>query len=126
MSLDFTFTQIEDYKNRCWVKEGDKRKVHPDADHLIWLTMTVGLNTVSDNNIDEWLKRIALLKVCRWSIYHDGDGNDLWPDRAMLERFVGLSTNASRITWAQFRNRFIERRVQEQLEADEYKAKGGL
>jgi len=99
--------------------------VHPITDSLIWLTMSVGLNQITEENIDEWEKRLALAYHIEWvskmvvfAGYEDG-GNIKWEPRlitrADLVNHIGLETNASYESPSRWRKRVIERMEEEGL-----------
>ena len=88
---------------------------HNVTQKCVWMTMTVGLNHISDDNIDEWMRRIELLKDSGCGGYvkfHDLQFNE---DELKFEnqiereinqedlvRRIGLSTNATTSTKREF------------------------
>lgn len=94
MSLDFKFDKVADYKNVCW--EADVRPGRPDGkrvavvtDRLIWATMGIGMSRVTEDNYEEFFKRLALYEtlILGWD----------WQDRTTLadvRKHIGLTTNA--------------------------------
>jgi len=88
---------------------------HNVTQKCVWMTMTVGLNRISDDNIDEWMRRIELLKDSGcggYVMFHDLQFNE---DELKFEtqiereinqedlvRRIGLSTNATTSTKREF------------------------
>ena len=88
---------------------------HNVTQKCVWMTMTVGLNHISDDNIDEWMRRIELLKDSGcggYVMFHDLQFNE---DELKFEnqiereinqedlvRRIGLSTNATTSTKREF------------------------
>ena len=88
---------------------------HNVTQKCVWMTMTVGLNHISDDNIDEWMRRIELLKDAGcggYVMFHDLQFNEdelkfekqieREVTREDLERRIGLSTNATTSTKREF------------------------
>lgn len=68
---------------------------------LIWLTMTVDLNEITEENLEEWRFRLAVVDI----LIQDGRSRleIFTPD--VLRSFIGLSTNANNVT----RNKWMTR-----------------
>lgn len=89
--------------------------VHPITNTLVFLTMAMGLNEITKENLDEWESRLALAYEVGWVskmvVYGgtDGDGTHKWEPRlitrADLIRHIGLETNASEESPAAWRKR---------------------
>ena len=92
---------------------------------IVWATMTVGLNHISDENIDEWIRRIELLKEEGFGEYIKF--HDLQFDETKLKfkkqvrreineddlvRRIGLSTNATRLNKSEF-NKWLDKKTKE-------------
>jgi hypothetical protein len=92
--------------------------VHPITNTLVFLTMAMGLNDITEENVDEWESRLALAYEVGWIskmvVYGgtDEDGTYKWEprmiSRADLERHIGLETNASYETNHAWRSRLYE------------------
>jgi hypothetical protein len=92
--------------------------VHPITNSLVFLTMAIGLNEITEENIDEWESRLALAYEVGWiskmvvfAGYED-DGDIKWAPRlitrADLERHIGLETNATYETNKAWRSRVYQ------------------
>jgi hypothetical protein len=95
---------------------------HNVTQKCVWMTMTVGLNHISDDNIDEWMRRIELLKDAGcggYVMFHDLQFNE---DELKFEkqvereinqedlvRRIGLSTNATSYNKREF-NALMEKK----------------
>ena len=114
-------------KNRIYdgVTRGEEY-VHPITNALVWATMSVGLNEITEANINEWEKRIALAYAVAWiskSMVFAGfeeDGTTAkWEPRLItrtdLVNHIGLETNATYESPSAWRKRVMERMEQEGL-----------
>lgn len=139
MPLNWYVGNIKNSEDVCWitatrndVNYGRKRGeeyLHPITDALIWATMTIGLNEITEENIDEWEKRLALANQIDWiSKPFVWNGNEPDADgknahcfearpltRADVERHIGLSTNASYESPSEWRKRVVEQMTREGL-----------
>jgi len=110
MSLNWNLSKIADYRTVCL------REVEPGVDelrgtthNLIWLTMAVGMGTITPKNIDEWQFRLAVLNRL-----------DEQPEmsealtREVLEAHMGLETN---VFPAQTRTKWLSG-IAKQIERD--------
>ena len=81
---------------------------HNVTQSIVWMTMTVGLNVIKESNINEWMRRIELIKDSGYGGYvkfHDLQFNEdelkfenqieREIDQEDLVRRIGLSTNAT-------------------------------
>lgn len=89
-------------------------------DLMIYGTMRVDLGSVTEQNIDDWLVRV---EVCRRFREAFGTRNgekgieDMWPDRRILEMFVGLRTNVISIPRKKWLKRVIDNVERDALRA---------
>lgn len=90
-------------QSACWNKDKDGDDLMtPLAHGLIWATMVVGLNEITEKNLQEWCWRLnleisvhgerAMLRKVNGERYNESD----------LRPFVGLNTNASSRTRKQY------------------------
>ena len=89
MSLNWNLSKIADYRTVCL------REVEPGVDelrtnthNLIWMTMAVGMGTITPKNLDEWQFRLAVLNRL-------DDQPEMYAalTREVLEAHIGLQTN---------------------------------
>lgn len=114
MSLNFDLTGIDDYENKCWV-EGDPavpsitgQRLHPRTEKIIFLTMYVGLPTITATNLVEFATRVEMYQV----MFEDSTEYITLGD---LRAHIGLSTNVSKETSARWRNRMAKCLYNEKL-----------
>jgi hypothetical protein len=96
MSLNYDLTEVEDYEGKCYEGEGDNLRLHPETQMLVFLTMTIGMGTITKKNWREFAARAVL-------------ANFAWPTgmtRGEMENLVrshiGLSTNVGKTTRSKF------------------------
>ena len=115
MSLNWSMKDVRNYKqlfsefdsnDTCIAPAVDRFSIWRDS--MIWATMFVGLGSVSEKNIDEWLWRLAFRAQLGRFVSTSCMGEEINPDREVLERFIGLSTNASNMT----RNQFVKKQLE--------------
>ena len=122
MSLNWNLSKIADHRTVCL------REVEPGVDelrgntnNLIWMTMAVGMGTITPKNIDEWQFRLAVLNRL-----------DTQPEmyaaltREVLEAHMGLETNVfpaqTRTKWLSGIAKQIERDAMREVRNSERKA----
>jgi len=115
MSLDFSLVAIKDRVSEeeweritthpdDWGKEEGQRW-HPVADALVWLSMLLGFNRITEENYEKIAKRIAA--------YEDAfgpylKGSEVFGDKptritaADVKLYIGLRTNASEMSDAKY------------------------
>ena len=116
MSLNWDLGKVEDYKE-IWphdrydedydslTKEQVQEGLKTEA--LIWLTMAIGMGSITEENVDEFTTRVMIWEKVR--------GNHLRLDKepyyltpSDIERRIGLWTNASRETKAAWNKRMVK------------------
>jgi len=74
----------------------------PITNTLVMLTMGTGINTITAENVDEVFARIRLIEKLHGAMLIAPGGGDRFITREEIEAHVGLRTNASSLTRAQF------------------------
>ena len=108
MSLNFDFTAMikrvgQERYDEITTDPNNPKKWHPVTDRLIWKSLAVDLGEITEDNIEEWLFRLAFEQ--RMSDYADlefGDGTRIWITREDLENHIGMTTNVTtktRLNW---------------------------
>lgn len=94
MSLDFKFDKVADYKNVCWEADPmpgqpERKRVAVVTERLIWATMSIGMSRITEDNYEEFFKRLALYEtlIVGWG------GRDR-TTLADVRKHIGLTTNA--------------------------------
>lgn len=144
MPLNWHVGRIKNADDVCWItathnsvmngRVRGQEYLNPITDHFIWATMTIGLNEITEANLDEWEQRLALAyrigwldKMVVWNGNEpDADGKNAHCfearplTRADLERHIGLSTNASYESPSKWRKRVVEQLTKEGLREARY------
>ena len=110
MSLDWNIQDVENYNELL-----EKNNISENTKELIFSTMSVGLNKITKDNINEWLFRRRVLNLI------DPHRNPVIPagwsqveiTREVLVRHIGLRTNASQMTRAAFMKRATQQLTQD-------------
>lgn len=99
MSLDYNLDKITNSGSVCFRDNGT---MCVDTYNLIWATMAVDLGTIRRANIPEWMVRLRMLAIV------DSE-NGIWDtiSEEVLTIHIGLSTNVSTCTRAQFKKKII-------------------
>ena len=111
MALHFNFSKVRDYQS-VTTDPKDDTKWHPVADALVWLSMICGFNQITAKNYEKVYHRIAAYQQVRGSYlrrYNEANELvDVYITYADVQRFIGMDTNASTMTDAQWIKRLGE------------------
>tara|TARA_R110001606_G_scaffold371834_1_gene528731 strand:- start:665 stop:1060 length:396 start_codon:yes stop_codon:yes gene_type:complete len=107
MPLNYDYRKV---KTTTWEpdgtfdKDGEPMGKMPDVlNSLIWITMSIGINSITEKTWKDFYTRMKLLGVDRNLLRRDEDGNYTIPISAQDVRdHIGLHTNASSKTKTQF------------------------
>ncbi len=76
MPLNWNVGSIKNADDVCWMtatrtdamyaKTRGEEYLHPVTDALIWATMNIGLGEISEENLDEWERRLVLAYSINW------------------------------------------------------------
>ena len=95
MSLDFDLSAIDNYREVCWTYgQDDLAQLNSETEKIVWATMMIGLNTITEDNLDEWIFRLFIVDRVL-SGYRQ-------ISRECLTKHIGLWTNVSVNTRAKF------------------------
>ena len=98
MSLNFNgYGAWNGTEDDFWTEEG----IRPETESVIFATMTVGINKITAENVEEFWKRLRFMYALSYK-------REPFVSREFLEKMIGLSTNASPMT----RNQFIKTRAE--------------
>ena len=97
MSLDFNYSEVAD-KSFIW-DENDMMR--GECESIIWHTMFLGINKITEDTYRDFYTRYLMLRIAQGMPEPYFTLKDV---RGM----IGLHTNASSITVAQFKKRIIE------------------
>lgn len=108
MSLDFDVSTVKNYNvitsYPSPYQEG-KSVWHPVTNALIWGTIAIGMNTITESNWEDFYNRLNIWEQCAGASLTRGDNvppqkNYITPIEVYMH--IGLHTNASSKTQAQF------------------------
>ena len=100
MALSFNFTKVANHEE-VTTDPSNPENWHPVADALVWLSLICGYSEITLKNVDKVIARImAYQAVTGGYLSHKGARIYIMP--ADIRRFVGMRTNASTMTDAQW------------------------
>lgn len=106
MSLDWNLGKIDNFKEKCYNDDS----LNPMTEALIFSTMIVGLNEISEKNVDEFYFRIALFESLFTTMLKTWENDEpvsVFIERDDIVNHIGLWTNASSMTNAQYRKHVL-------------------
>jgi len=119
MSLHWNVGKVKDNETVCFEVaersngydriEGETY-LKPFTDALIWLTMSVGLDEIAEDNIDEWLYRIAIdyaIHDATTSRCVNGEWVRMRHDENTIRQHIGLYTNAGTISRKEYHEKVL-------------------
>jgi hypothetical protein len=109
MGLDYTLDKIDGYRDVCWITGDDgERRMNPVTESLISMCASCGVSQITAQNARECNQRFRMYQMIYGPaiVYADGKTHTTTLDDVTAH--VGLATNATAMTAAQFNNRFIE------------------
>ncbi len=77
---------------------------------LVFATMVIGMNEITDANAGEFYTRIKMLEGANGALVYTSDiaGSDYFYTPADIQRRIGLHTNANRYTKTKFVNHLYQ------------------
>jgi hypothetical protein len=103
MSLNFNFSKVANHEE-VTIDPNNPENWHPVADALVWLSLHCGYAEITLKNVDKVIARImAYQAVAGAFLRHDGAPLYIMP--ADIRRFVGMRTNVTPLTEAQWLRR---------------------
>lgn len=113
MALHWNMEDVKDFEE---ISEGFEWSV---TDAMIWATMLIGMNQITEANADEFFIRLKMSEAINGSPFYATDENgetvDVGWKKEMVDRRIGLRTNATEMTKAKFNGR-ITKTLREQAE----------
>lgn len=102
MSLDFDTTKIKDHKEQCWKKdEHGVFSLRPVTDCLVWYTMIIGMNDITEKNYVDFYRRMRFSDAVTSPLLIEG-GKKRSLTLAEVKAHIGLHTNATLIPRVSF------------------------
>ena len=114
MPLNWSIKNCKDWET---LKSDDE---WPVTNALIWVSMSVGLSEITEENLPEYYARLAMWQDLAGDLGHVKDATTgKWKSgritQSDLRKRIGLSTNASTMTRTQWRknlNQYIDRELE--------------
>ena len=120
MPLNWNVANVKDKDNVCFFVatkdnadygfRAGESYLKGETDALIWLTMSVGLDQITEDNIDEWLYRLAIEYAFQDSTISrcvNGEWERVYHDETSLRRHIGLYTNAGTISRKEYHEKIL-------------------
>ena len=119
MPLRWNVQDVENFKQVCfegWNEEKESGKMKTITNALIWYTMIIGINSITEDNWEQVYSRIRfhekLFGSIRYKETETGDYESVI-EKDQVKDHIGLWTNASTLTAHKFKKSQIERWEQE-------------
>jgi hypothetical protein len=127
MALSWNVNKIKNFESLIYYKKdgGDDFYVRPLAEALIWATMLIGMNRITEGNYEEFFERVATYEHLNgpWLRQTDRRFKNGLKDRhitlADIEKHIGLETNASTVSRRQWNTRVAKNALERSLKAAE-------
>jgi len=115
MSLDYRLSEIENWQQLC-IRSTDegRQRLARKTNALVWAGLLVELGTITAKNVDEWDFRLRCIYRIGLGPTEDEDR----PDLIDIRQHIGLRTNVSTSTRAQFMKRIkqmVEQAVKDEI-----------
>ena len=97
MALTWDLTEIKDAKELCWVpskQEKGKVELGVVTHTLIWASMLIGMNIITEKNSKEFHRRLIEFEVVHGAGMLIEDGKNRQPTLTEVQAHAGLKTNA--------------------------------
>ena len=103
MALHFNFQDVLNHEE-VTTDPNDSENWHPVADALVWLSMICGYGRIDSKNVETVTKRIMAYQAVTGG-YLSFKKKPVYITPADINRFIGMRTNASTMTDAQWLKR---------------------
>jgi len=112
MPLNYDYSKVKE-STKTWEPDGTfddegnpMGQMTEVLNSLIWTTMSIGMSSITEKNWKDFYTRMKLLGSDRSLLRRDKDGNFTVPISAQeVKDHIGVSTNASTLTKAEFLKR---------------------
>lgn len=103
MGLHFDFKNVLNYEE-VTTDPNDSERWHPVADALVWLSMICGYGSITSKNVETVVARVMAYQAVAGA-YLSFKKEPVYIMPGDVHRFIGLRTNASSMTDAQWLKR---------------------
>ena len=112
MALNWNLGDIENFKSVC---RNEDESLREETELLIFYTMNLGMGLITQNNVDKFILRLRMYEVMYgmakwWNV--NGQRVNVISD-TLIRKHIGLRTNASSISDAQFNKNMLKQLVRE-------------
>mgnify|MGYP003628499834 FL=1 len=112
MALNWDLGGIENFKSVC---RNEDESLREETELLIFYTMNLGMGLITQNNVDKFILRFRMYEVLYgmakwWNV--NGQRVNVISD-TLIRKHIGLRTNASSISDAQFNKNMLKQLVRE-------------
>ena len=109
MSLNFSFRKCAKINGEnVYDFPGNPEKWHPVADQLALVTMVIGISEITAKNAEKFAQRLSLYQRIAGPLIRYGDGTKAYITAENVCQHIGMATNASTLTDAQFAKHMVE------------------
>lgn len=112
MALNWDLGNIKNFKSVCWNDDGS---FNEETELLIFYTMNLGMGLITESNVDKFILRFRMYEVLfgmsKWRNV-DGERINAISD-TLIRNHIGLRTNASKISDAEFNKKMLKQLVRE-------------
>lgn len=106
MPLTWNTTNIAN-RNEVDTDPYDEKSWHPVCTGLVWLSLHCGFNEITQKNHEEVAQRIAIWQKFFGPYLCKDVTTSVYITNLDVQRYIGLRTNASRMTKTQFNKRIV-------------------
>ncbi len=103
MALNADYRNIKDF-SALYVEKNGEKVLGTVWETLVLYSLLVGLGTITDKNVDEWLFRLKALEILHGPAFRTSTGEAFDFGRSDVERMVGLRTNVTALNRPAFLN----------------------
>ena len=112
MALNWDLGDIENFKSVC---RNDDESLREETELLIFYTMNLGMGLITESNVDKFILRFRMYEVlygmAKWRNVNGQRINAI--SDTLIRKHIGLHTNASSISDAQFNKNMLKQLVRE-------------
>lgn len=102
MALTWNIEKVKDWKQK---KKKQRNRVLLDA--LIYLTMTIGINKITEKNFIQFFMRVSTYEQLRGACILKKNGKPLYITLDDVRTWIGLTTNADNFSVTQYEKRLL-------------------
>jgi len=106
MALNYDLTRVKDYK-KLWNRSDERLEMKEPYRTIIFCTMIVGMREITEENCSKFLERVSFVEKTKGSFFYKNK-KPLYITEKDINRMIGLQTNASLLTKAQFIKRHTQ------------------